>query len=63
MVVLPAGRYTMGTPEDEVGHQPDEGPLHQVTFTRPFAISRFQVLAGEWDAYVRATGNTPRRLR
>ncbi len=59
MVVLPAGRYTMGTPADEVGHQPDEGPLHEVTFTRPFAISRFQVLAGEWDAYVRATGNTP----
>lgn len=53
MVVLPAGSFTMGTPDDEVGRQPDEGPMHQVTFARPFAISRFQVTAGEWDAYLR----------
>ena len=59
MVVLPAGTYTMGTPDDELGRQSDEGPRHQVTFARPFAISRFQVLAGEWDAYVRATGHAP----
>lgn len=56
MVVLPAGSYMMGTPDDELGRQPDEGPLHQVTFARPFAISRFQVTAGEWDAYVRESG-------
>ncbi len=56
MVVLPAGSFMMGTPEDEVGRQPDEGPLHQVTFAKPFAISRYQVTAGEWDAYVRESG-------
>ncbi|WP_095157680.1 formylglycine-generating enzyme family protein [Pseudomonas sp. Irchel 3E13] len=56
MVVLPAGSYMMGTPDDEVGRQPDEGPLHQVTFAKPFAISRYQVTAGEWDAYVRESG-------
>ena len=59
MVVLPTGSYTMGTPDDEVGRQPDEGPLHTVTFSKPFAISRSQVLVGEWDAYVRETGNKP----
>ncbi|WP_165675306.1 dihydropyoverdine dehydrogenase [Metapseudomonas otitidis] len=53
MVVLPAGSFTMGTPEHEVGRQPDEGPLHTVTFARPFAISKFQVLAREWDAYMK----------
>ncbi|MFD2644989.1 formylglycine-generating enzyme family protein [Pseudomonas japonica] len=53
MVVLPAGTFTMGTPDDELGRQADEGPLHPVTFAKPFAISRFQVTAGEWDAYVR----------
>src|SRR3954469_22956487 len=48
MVVLPTGTFTMGTPEDEVGREPDEGPMHPVTFARPLAISRFQVLKGEW---------------
>lgn len=56
MVVLPAGTFTMGTPEDEVGREPDEGPMHEVTFAKPFAMSRFQITAGEWDSYVRQTG-------
>jgi formylglycine-generating enzyme required for sulfatase activity len=56
MVVLPAGTFTMGTPEDEVGREPDEGPMHPVTFAKPFAMSRFQVTAGEWDSYVRQSG-------
>lgn len=56
MVVLPAGSYVMGAPDDEVGRQPDEGPLHTVTFAKPFAMSRYQVTAGELDAYIKATG-------
>ncbi|MCF5227521.1 SUMF1/EgtB/PvdO family nonheme iron enzyme, partial [Pseudomonas syringae] len=56
MVVLPAGTFTMGAPEEEMGRQPDEGPLHDVTFAKPFAISQFQVLAGEWDAYIKSSG-------
>lgn len=56
MVVLPAGSFVMGVPDDEVGRQPDEGPMHTVTFNKAFAISRFQVQAGELDAYIRETG-------
>jgi formylglycine-generating enzyme required for sulfatase activity len=56
MVVLPTGAFTMGTPEDEVGREPDEGPMHPVTFAKPLAISRFQVLKGQWDAYLADTG-------
>ncbi|NMY11053.1 formylglycine-generating enzyme family protein [Pseudomonas veronii] len=56
MVVLPAGTFTMGTPDDEVGREPDEGPMHAVTFAKPFAMSRFQITAGEWDSYIRQTG-------
>ncbi|MCF5355080.1 SUMF1/EgtB/PvdO family nonheme iron enzyme, partial [Pseudomonas syringae] len=56
MVVLPAGTFTMGAPEEELGRQPDEGPLHDVTFAKPFAISRFQVLAGEWAVYIKSSG-------
>ncbi|MDO8710190.1 SUMF1/EgtB/PvdO family nonheme iron enzyme, partial [Pseudomonas sp.] len=58
MVVLPAGTFTMGTPDDEVGREPDESPMHEVTFAKPFAMSRFQVTAGEWDSYVRESGVT-----
>jgi formylglycine-generating enzyme required for sulfatase activity len=56
MVVLPTGTFTMGTPDDEVGREPDEGPMHPVTFARPLAISRFQVLKGEWFAYLKDSG-------
>ncbi|HAL67261.1 MAG TPA: chromophore maturation protein PvdO, partial [Pseudomonas sp.] len=56
MVVLPAGSYLMGTPEDEVGREYDEGPQHTVTFAKPFAVGRFPVTAGELDAYIRETG-------
>lgn len=56
MVVLPAGSFMMGTPADEQGRQDDEGPLHPVTFAKPFAISRFQVTTGEWDAYLQESG-------
>ncbi|WP_324727611.1 dihydropyoverdine dehydrogenase [Pseudomonas chlororaphis] len=56
MVVLPAGSFVMGTPEDEVGREPDEGPQHTVTFNKAFAMSRFHVTAGELDAYIRETG-------
>ncbi|AZC96966.1 PvdO, pyoverdine responsive serine/threonine kinase (predicted by OlgaV) [Pseudomonas chlororaphis subsp. piscium] len=56
MVVLPAGSFVMGTPEDEVGREPDEGPQHTVTFSKAFAMSRFHVTAGELDAYIRETG-------
>ncbi|WP_373416403.1 formylglycine-generating enzyme family protein [Pseudomonas sp. ABC1] len=58
MVVLPSGEFTMGSPEDELGRQPDEGPLHQVTFAKPFAISRFHVTVEEWNTYTKETGVT-----
>lgn len=58
MVVIPAGTFTMGTPDNELGRQPDEGPLHQVTFAKPFAISRFHVTVEEWNAYIKETGIT-----
>nr|WP_314492034.1 formylglycine-generating enzyme family protein [uncultured Pseudomonas sp.] len=58
MVVLPAGSFTMGTPDGEQGREDDEGPLHTVTFAKPFAVSRFQVLNGQWQAYLADTGYT-----
>lgn len=50
MVVMPAGSFTMGAPDDEWGRKNDEQPMHQVTFSRPFAVGKFAVTFGEWDA-------------
>lgn len=57
MVVIPAGKFTMGSPESEGGD--DERPQHAVTFAKPFAVAKFDVTFTEWDACVDA-GVCPR---
>ena len=52
MVVVPAGRFTMGT-NDGLS---DEWPAHLVTFDRPFAVGKFEVTFREWDACVAGGG-------
>jgi formylglycine-generating enzyme required for sulfatase activity len=52
MVVVPAGSFTMGSSATESGHQPSEQPQHQVTIAKPFAVSRFELTFGEWNACV-----------
>ena len=56
MVVIPAGEFTMGSPEGEPGRSGDEGPLHEVVIARPFAVGRYVVTFDEWDACVAAGG-------
>ena len=52
MVVVPAGSFTMGSPASELGRDIDEGPQHNVTIAKPFAVARFPVTFDEWDACV-----------
>lgn len=56
LVVVPAGAFQMGSPADEAGRRPDEGPQRRVTIVRPLAIGRFEVTFDEWDACVAAGG-------
>lgn len=46
-VCLPAGRFTMGSPEGEVGRYPSER-AHEVTLTRPLFVKRTEVTQAEW---------------
>ena len=55
MIVIPGGRFTMGSPENELDRSVSEGPPHEVTIPRPFALSKFEVTFEEWDACVAAT--------
>ena len=58
MVGIPGGTFTMGSPDDEPGRDPDEGPRHQVTL-QPFWIGKFEVTWDEYDQYAFATDLKP----
>lgn len=46
---IPAGRFLMGSPETEAERQPDEGPSHLVSITRPFYMGIFPVTQQEYE--------------
>jgi formylglycine-generating enzyme required for sulfatase activity len=54
MIVIPSGKFIMGSPENEPDRNASEGPLHEVTITKPFAVSKFEVTFEEWDTCVAA---------
>lgn len=66
LVLLPTGRFQMGSPEHErkiameAGSQKGwlarELPQHWVGIDKPIAMGRYPVTVGEWRAFVRATG-------
>jgi formylglycine-generating enzyme required for sulfatase activity len=56
MVVVPAGSYLMGSPDSEPERASIEGPRHEVTIAKPFAVGRFAVTFEEWDAALAAGG-------
>ena len=58
MVVVPPGSFQMGSPESEEGRDNDEGPVHEVTIARPFAVGVYEVTFGAWDACVSGGGCT-----
>lgn len=56
MVVVPAGSFMMGSPEDEDDRMANEGPQHRVSFDRGFAVSRTEITVGQFGEFVSATG-------
>ena len=57
MVVVPAGKFLMGSPKSEQGRDNDEGPVHLVTIARPFAVGVYEVTRGEYRRFVDQTGH------
>lgn len=49
MRLIPAGSFTMGSPEDELGRFDNEGQ-HRVTLSRPFYCGKFPVTQTQWQA-------------
>jgi len=57
MVVVPPGRFLMGSPDSEAGRLQHEGPQRQVTISKPIAVSRFEVTLGQYARFVDDTGH------
>lgn len=55
LVIIPAGRFLMGSPEGEAERRANEGPQHEVVIRR-FAVGKYAVTFDEYDAYARAAG-------
>jgi formylglycine-generating enzyme required for sulfatase activity len=56
MVVVPAGHFVMGSPENEAEREELEGPQHEVTLAAPFAVGRYHVTRDQYARFVAATG-------
>jgi formylglycine-generating enzyme required for sulfatase activity len=54
LVWLPEGSFLMGSPENEVGRDPDEGSQHRVAISK-FAMGRTEVTVGQFRKFADAT--------
>ena len=57
MVVIPPGKFLIGSPAEEAGRQPDEGPQTEINFIRPFAVGRYEVTRAQYRAFLASTGH------
>ena len=55
MVLIPAGKFLMGSPESEEGHRKDE-VQHEVTISKPFYMGVTHVTVDQFAAFVKESG-------
>jgi eukaryotic-like serine/threonine-protein kinase len=58
MALIPPGTFLMGSPENELGHAADEGPVHRVTLSEGFYLGIYPVTQAQWK---RVMGDTRSR--
>jgi formylglycine-generating enzyme required for sulfatase activity len=58
--LIPAGKFTMGSPADEPNRVANEGPQHEVTISRPFCMGVFDVTQEQFQAVM---GENPSRFQ
>ncbi|MEI8108424.1 MAG: SUMF1/EgtB/PvdO family nonheme iron enzyme [Verrucomicrobiota bacterium] len=69
MLPIPGGKFSMGSPNAEPGHKPDEGPVHEVEIA-PFYMGKCEVTWAEFELFMypneekknRETHNLPAEL-
>ena len=56
MITVPVGTFAMGSPPHEEARDDNEGPVHGVAISRPFAVGIFEVTRKQYGSFVSATG-------
>jgi formylglycine-generating enzyme required for sulfatase activity len=54
LVLIPAGKFLMGSPGDEAGRDEDEGPQREVIISKPFYMSLYEVTQDQYEAVMGA---------
>ncbi|NLW85679.1 MAG: SUMF1/EgtB/PvdO family nonheme iron enzyme [Planctomycetes bacterium] len=60
LVLIPAGRFMMGSPSNEKDRDGDEGPQRQVTISKPFYMGVYEVTQAQYEAVM---GNNPSHFK
>jgi formylglycine-generating enzyme required for sulfatase activity len=50
LMPIPAGRFVMGSPDNEPGRTKAEGPQTEVVLTKPYWMGKHEVTHGQWKA-------------
>jgi formylglycine-generating enzyme required for sulfatase activity len=56
-VMVPADMFLLGSPEDEPGRLPVEGPQQRIAIARPFGVGKFAVTVDQYAAFVTDSGH------
>ena len=59
MILIPQGKFIMGSPLSEPGHKSDEAQ-HQVVLSRPYFIGKNEVTQEQWEAVM---GDNPSQIK
>ena len=55
-ILIPAGTFQMGSPDDETDRQDNEGPVRRANISKPFYLGKYEVTQTEWKM---AMGTNP----
>lgn len=58
LIGIPGGKFSMGSPKNELEREAEESPQHSVTI-RPFLMGKYPVTQAQWSAIM---GNNPSRF-
>jgi formylglycine-generating enzyme required for sulfatase activity len=50
LVLIPPGKFVMGSPDSEEGRKAEEGPQHEVTISKPFHMGVTEVTQAQYEA-------------
>lgn len=56
LILIPAGKFSMGSPASETDRSDNEGPQHDVKISKSFYMGKCHVTVGQFREFVRASG-------